>query len=68
MRGSSDTGVTWAPMIRGISTTLGQTGVTTATLSPGSITAWAASIRALTPALVTASRSTAMGVECRSVR
>jgi hypothetical protein len=51
-----------AERIRGISATFGQTGATTTTLSPGETTAWAAIIRAFTPALVTASRSVPIGV------
>ncbi len=68
LRGSSETAVTWAPRMRGISATFGQTGVTTATLSHGSMSAWAAIIRALTPELVTARRSGLIGVPCRSER
>ena len=46
----------------------GQTGAITTTLSPGLTTAWVASIRALTPELVIASRSTPMGPSCSRVR
>jgi len=51
---SSATVVTRAPRILGISCRFGQSGTTSTTWSPGSTRSWEASIRALTPALVTA--------------
>ena len=66
--GSRGTTSTWPDRILGISGTLGQIGPPTTTRSPGETTSWAASIRALTPALVMARRFSAIGAPCRSLR
>ncbi len=51
---ASGTRTTSALMMRGIAVRFGQTGVTIATRSPGSISVWSISDSACTPALVTA--------------
>ena len=62
----SDTRLTCAPRITGCAVTLGHTGTTATTSSPGSRISWAAIISALTPEDVTAMRSTSTG-RCRSL-
>ncbi len=59
-RTSSETHVTWPPMIFGISTALGQSGVTVTTRSPGASNSWLATISAELPEVVTAIRSVGM--------
>ncbi len=58
---SSDTVSTPAPRIFGISTTFGHSGVTATARSPGPTISCAASISALTPALVTATFAAGVG-------
>ena len=65
-RGVSDTRLSLAPMISACAGRLGHTGVTATTSSPASTTAWQASISALTPPEVTATRSVPTG-PCRRV-
>ena len=64
----SGTRVTWAPMISGCATRLGQAGVTTTTRSPASTSVCEASISPLTPPEVTAMRSNQWSVDCCGCR
>ncbi len=62
------TRATSAPRIRGISVTLGQSGVTATTRSPGDSTSWLASISAETPEPTAAIRSGPIGRSCKPLR